>query len=158
MLNLIPNLDFDPPKLLASVLLTCLLCLGFGASIQAQTLRVRVENVRAPEGTIRLGFYDTEAQWKTEKSSFQRAAPKTSFKDGIVEFSITDVAPGEYGVAICDDENDNGGMDWGWLLPEEGFGFSNYEVRGIRRPKFDDFKFDLSPEGETFIVIKVRYL
>lgn len=132
--------------------------MGFGESLQAQTLHVRLEGVREPEGTIRLGFYDSEAQWKTEKSSFQRAAPKTSLKDGILEFLITDVKAGEYAVAIADDENDNGEMDWGWLLPKEGFGFSNYELKGISRPQYPDFKFQLLPEGITTIVIKVRYL
>jgi len=141
------------------IFFTFIVCLaGFGESLVAQTLLVRVEGIRAPEGTLRLGFYDSEAQWKTEKSSFQRAAPKTGLKDGVLEFSITDVIPGEYAVAIADDENDNGGMDWGWILPKEGFGFSNHELTGIRRPQYPDFKFQLLPEGVTTIVIKVRYL
>lgn len=132
--------------------------MGFGESLNAQTLRVRLEGVRAAEGTIRLGFYDSEAQWKTEKSSFQRAGSKANLHDGILEFTIDDVEPGEYAVAIADDENDNGEMDWGWILPKEGFGFSNYELKGIRRPRYPDFKFQLLPQGETSIVIKMRYL
>lgn len=132
--------------------------MGFGESLKAQTLRVRLEGVRAAEGTIRLGFYDSEAQWKTEKSSFQRAASKASLQDGTVEFTIDDVKSGEYAIAIADDENNNGEMDWGWILPKEGFGFSNYELKGIRRPQYSDFKFQLLPEGETSIVIKLRYL
>ncbi|MFK8055088.1 MAG: DUF2141 domain-containing protein [Saprospiraceae bacterium] len=132
--------------------------LGFGGSLSAQNLKVRMEGVRASEGTIRLGFYDSKAQWDSEKSSFQRAASKANLKDGVIEFFITDVEPGEYCVAIADDENDNGEMDWGWILPKEGFGFSNYVLKGIRRPQYEDFKFDLLPEGETTIVIKVRYL
>jgi len=135
-----------------------ILLIGFGERASAQTLRVKVTGIRAPEGTLRLGFYDSEAQWKSEKSSFQRAGSKESLADGVVEFFINDVAPGEYCVAIADDENDNGEMDWGWILPKEGFGFSNYELKGIRRPKYDDFKFNLLPEGETLIVINVRYL
>ena len=130
----------------------------FCEGLTAQTLRVQIVGVRAQEGTIRLGFYDSEAQWKSEKSSFQRAASKEDLIDGTLEFLIDDVAPGEYCVAIADDENDNGEMDWGWILPKEGFGFSNYELKGIRRPQYDDFKFHLLPEGVTMIVIKVRYL
>jgi len=149
-------LSFSNPFL--QLLVGIILLVGFGESLTAQTLRVRLEGVRASEGTIRLGFYDSEAQWKTEKSSFQRAGSKESLVDGVIEFTIDDVVPGEYCVAIADDENDNGEMDWGWILPKEGFGFSNYELRGIRRPKYDDFKFDLLPKGETLIVIKVRYL
>ncbi len=143
---------------LLSIVLVTIALTGFGESISAQTLRVRIEGVRSEDGTIRLGFYDSEAQWKTEKSSFQRAATKQGLRDGTLEFLIDDVAPGEYCVAIADDENDNGEMDWGWILPKEGFGFSNYELKGIRRPKYEDFKFQLLPEGETLIVIKVRYL
>ena len=145
-------------RFLFLVFATVICFIGFGESLTAQTLQVRVEGIRAPEGTIRLGFYDSEAQWKTEKSSFQRAAPKTNLANGVVEFSISDVKAGEYAVAIADDENDNGEMDWGWILPKEGFGFSNYELKGIRRPQYPDFKFQLLPEGITTIVIKVRYL
>ena len=83
--------------------ITCLANIGVGPTLHvvsfnglapqaSPTLRVRVEGIRSSEGTIRLGFYDSEAQWKTEKSSFQRAAPKSGLVNGTLEFVITDVS------------------------------------------------------------------
>ena len=143
---------------LQCIILTSMLLVGFSNCLYAQTLKVRIEGIRAPEGTIRLGFYNSEAQWKTEKSNFQRAQGKGQLRNGVLEFTFKDILPGEYAVAIADDENDNGEMDWGWLLPKEGFGFSNYELTGVRRPQYPDFKFNFLPEGVTEIIIKVRYL
>ena len=127
--------------------------------LRAQTLVVHVEGLRNTDGAIHLGFYDSAAQWDTKKSNFQRHRRKGSLvKDGRVTYTITDVAPGRYGVAMVDDENDSGGIDWGLLLPKEGFGFSNYESRGLRRPDFEEFDFELR-EGETVeVVVRVRYL
>ena len=48
-------------------------------------------------------------------------------------------------------------MDYGWFLPKEGFGFSDYYETAMKRPKFDDFDFILTAETKE-IVIKVRYL
>ena len=124
----------------------------------AQTLVVHVEGLRSSEGSVHLGFYDSEAQWRSEKSNFQRHRSKSGARAGRLTYTITDVAPGHYAVAIVDDENDNGGMDWGLLLPKEGFGFSNYKHRGISRPDFSDFDFDLRPGETTTVVISVRYL
>ena len=132
--------------------------LGVGLPLSAQTLVVQIEGLHNTTGAIHLGFYDSAAQWATKKSSFQRHRSKQRVRNGQVTYTITDVAPGRYAVAIVDDENDSGGMDWGLLLPKEGFGFSNYESRGISRPDFEDFAFDLVAGQTTTVVVRVRYL
>lgn len=140
--------------------LTLLACCWLPVGTAAQTLIVRVEGLRSTDGSIRVGFYDSPEQWATKKSSFQRAGAKREhlLGDGTVVLTFTDVPPGHYAVAIADDENDNGEIDWGFLLPKEGFGFSDYYSTRLRRPDFEEFDFVL-PEGETVqVVVRVRYL
>ena len=129
------------------------------AGLRAQTLVVHVEGLRSDVGAVHLGFYDSPAQWDTKKSNFQRHRRKGALvKDGRVTYTITDVAPGRYAMAMVDDENDNGEIDWGLILPKEGFGFSNYASKALRRPDFEEFDFVLG-EGETVVVVvRVRYL
>ena len=125
---------------------------------ERSTLHVRIEGLRNADGSVHLGFYESAAQWKTERSNFQRHASKSGCRGGVLELTITDVAPGRYAMAMVDDENDSGGMDWGLLMPKEGFGFSNYEHRGLSRPDFEDFDFELPAGGEARVVMRVRYL
>ena len=67
------------------------------------------------------------------------------------------VKPGTYGIAILDDENNNQKMDYGLLLPKEGFGFSDYYHTGMSQPDFRKFSFVMGNASKT-VFIKLRYL
>lgn len=138
--------------------LAAALATSLAHALSAQTLVIHVENIRAAQGSMRFGFYESAVQWKTEKSNFQRAGKKQVKPGGTQTFTYADIPAGHYAMALADDENDNGGMDWGLLLPKEGFGFSNYEHRGISRPDFEDFDFDLRAGEVTVVTVRVRYL
>lgn len=128
------------------------------ADASAQQLTVHVEGLRNADGSIHVGFYDSEEQWKTEKSNFQRHGSKAAQQNGRISLTFNDVPAGHYALAIVDDENDSGGIDWGILLPKEGFGFSNYYHKGLFRPDFDDFDFDLPAGEHVEVTVRVRYL
>ena len=145
------------PKLRPIRLFALIACALAAVGAHAQTLVIHVENIRAAPGSMRFGFYESAAQWKTEKSNFQRAGKK-HVRAGRQTFTYTDIPAGHYAMALADDENDSGGMDWGLLLPKEGFGFSNYEHRGFTRPTFEDFDFELKPGQVTVVTVRVRYL
>ena len=132
----------------------------FAQSLHAQALIVQVEGLRSDLGTVRVGFYDSPEQWASKRSNFQRHGAKRGLPagGGTLVLRYEDVPPGRYGIAIADDENDNGGMDWGVLLPKEGFGFSNYYSTRLRRPDFEEFAFTHSADGDTVVTVRVRYL
>lgn len=71
-------------------------------------------------------------------------------------YELTGFSPGTYGVALLDDEDSDTKMDYGLVMPKEGFGFSDYYHTGWSSPKFDDFKFELN--GNKSIKIQIRYL
>ena len=138
-----------------------MLCLALGsvvAAADAQTLQLTITGIRNADGTVRVGFYDSAAQWDTKRSSFQRSGAKSAVSGDTLVLVFADVAAGRYAIAVADDENDNGGMDWGLLLPREGFGFSNYEHRGLTRPAFEEFAFELAASGVTEVSVRMRYL
>ncbi len=51
----------------------------------------------------------------------------------------------KYAINIIHDENSNGKIDMGFLLPKEGIGFSNFTKFNIRnRPSFTKASFELN--------------
>ena len=64
---------------------------------------------------------------------------------------------GTYGIAVLDDENSNDKMDYALMMPKEGFGFSNFYLTGLSKPKFEQFKFGVS-DASFSVVIKMKYM
>ena len=122
-----------------------------------QTLHIHVSDIRSPAGNIRLAFYSNSQSFDQEKPLFIRKVPKRDLTNNCLKITYSDLKPGVYGIAILDDENANEKMDYGWVLPDEGFGFSDYYHKGMTRPKFDSFDFVLGNDEKT-VKIKVRYL
>lgn len=126
-------------------------------SFLAQTLHIQVSGIRNSKGNIRLAFYLDAKSFDAEKPMFIRKVSKVEIKNDQLKVSYNDLKTGVYGIAILDDENANDKMDYGWVLPKEGFGFSDYYHSGMTRPKFESFDFVLKDEIKL-VTIKVRYL
>lgn len=99
-----------------------------------------------------------------DQSSFLKEIPyKNIFisksglvQDGKMTYTISNLPADVYGLALLDDENSNRKMDYGLVLPTEGFGFSDYYHTGWSRPVFDDFKFKLY--SDKHVTMKIRYV
>ena len=76
-------------------------------------------------------------------------------KAALVHFS--DLAQGNYAVALIHDENANGKLDTALMIPREGFGFSNNPAIGFGPPKFAAARFAVG-SGETTQSIKMKYM
>lgn len=127
-------------------------------SASAQTLHIHVSGLRNASGNIRLAFYSNAQSFDDEKPLFVRKVNKKELLENKLLITYNDLKPGVYGIAILDDENTNDKMDYGWVLPEEGFGFSDYYHSGMTRPTFEKFDFTLNKEETKSVQIKVRYL
>lgn len=137
--------------------LVVLIFLFFVCSAYSQTLHIQVSGMRNSSGNIRLAFYNTSQSFDAEKPLFIRTVPKKEIIKNKHNISYHDLKPGTYGIAILDDENANEKMDYGLILPKEGFGFSDYYHSGMTRPKFEKFDFELKKEIKQ-VEIKIRYL
>ncbi|MDI1353782.1 MAG: DUF2141 domain-containing protein [bacterium] len=78
-------------------------------------------------------------------------------QDGTSKVTFSNLPQGRYAVNILHDENENGEIDKGFILPIEGIGFSNYNSIGLtNRPNFSKASFDLNCNKK--LAIKIIYL
>lgn len=138
--------------LLLTVLLTSLYY-----SSQAQVIAMTIEGIRSNKGVVSLGIFKTQEQFAKEKPIQQQIFAKSTLKAGVLKLEFK-LEPGNYGIALLDDENKDGLMNYNWLgIPLEGFGFSNYSSSGLSRPNYSNFSFVVKP-GENKVSIKMRYM
>lgn len=138
-----------------SLILTCTFFLSF--SVFSQTLLVEISGIRNREGLIRLAFFVSESGFRAEKPAFERNLSKTPVQNGNLVVRLDSIPPGTYGIALLDDENKNGKLDYRLILPKEGVGFSNYVHHGIRRPVLSDFSFLVKKDVTLRIPIRLTY-
>ena len=125
-------------------LLTVLLIL-FAPVVTASELRITVEGIRSPHGTILIGLYDsletfTRAIELSDKDGFLNDPNRfaavalranAAMKSAVV---LTNLDPGQYAIILFHDENGNGKLDKNALgVPTEPYGFSN-NVQGFLGP------------------------
>jgi len=137
-------------------ILLALAILSGKTSNPTQKITVHITNLENNKGNIQLGIFTNQKDFKADKPIKLLKYSKNKMADGNLTVEVS-LQPGTYGIALLDDENKNGKMDFGWVLPDEGFGFSNYYHTGMSRPTFDQFKFKLRNTGKT-VKVKVRYM
>jgi uncharacterized protein (DUF2141 family) len=124
-------------------------------TVKAQNIEVLITGIRSTNGQITIGIFKDDRSYQEEKTFLTKTFKKTGISKGqmVVKF---DLEPGTYGLTLLDDENNDGKMNYSFFgIPQEGFGFSNYEYSGLRKPKFDVFKFVLNKNQKLKIIMKV---
>ncbi len=120
------------------------------------TLTIDITGIRDPSGSIRIGIYTSESTFDDEIPLKRIILPKATMQSGRLVTTVQ-LPYGTYGVALMDDENSNEEMDYGFFLPNEGFGFSNYYHTGLSKPTFSDFKFSLQASTAK-VSVKMKYM
>lgn len=124
----------------------------------AQNVEVLVSGIRSTKGQISIGVFKDDKSFQSEKAFLLKKFQKTAVSKGQMTVKF-DLEPGIYGLSLLDDENNDGNMKYKLFgIPDEGFGFSNYEFSGFKKPKFDMFKFVLNKNQNHKIVMKVKYM
>ena len=126
-----------------------------GWQLPGQSLTVEISGIRSEEGVLRVSFFTNNLQFDEEKPQLERIVPKTGLRDGQISLVFTQLPPGTYGIVVLDDKNENGKMDYRWIWPAEGYGFSGLQPGKLRRPAFEEFRFELSEKDKT---VQVRLL
>lgn len=120
---------------------------------------IRVTGIRSNAGDIKLGVYKDQKSYEDDNPMLKKNIGKAAIKDGTVQGDVY-LTPGNYGVALVDDENNNGKIDFGFILPKEGFGFSNYYHQGLSlsRPPLSKFTFTAIAGQTIYVTVKVKYM
>ena len=128
------------------------------AAINAQDVEVTITGIRNTKGQMGLGVFRDNETFKKEKAYRDLQFVKKDISKGEMKVRF-DLPPGTYGIALVDDENSDGVMEYNRLgIPKEGFGFSDYYHTGLKKPKFDSFNFTLDKGQKKSIKIRVRYI
>lgn len=121
------------------------------------SLVVDVSGLRNSKGILQVALYNKEGSIPDEHYRNYFRLVRKEINDGSAKLIFTDLPEGKYAVSVLHDENNNGKIDKGLILPEEGIGFSNYESIGLRsKPSFGKASFDLS--ADKSIIVKIIYM
>lgn len=121
------------------------------------SLTVNVEKLRNSEGIVQFALYNKEGSIPDETFKKCYKILKAEIANGASTITFHNIPAGKYAVNILHDENNNGKIEKGFILPLEGIGFSNYKTIGLsNRPNFEKASFILN--SNKVLMIKMVYL
>lgn len=121
------------------------------------SLTIDVKNLRNAKGVVQFALYNKDGSIPDEDYENYYKIVNEEIVNGSSAITFKNIPSGKYAVNILHDENKNGKIDKGFILPIEGIGFSNYQSIGLtNRPNFSKASFELK-ENKS-ISIKVIYM
>lgn len=125
--------------------------------VSAQTLDIHIKNIRNQKGQICIAVFANQDEFTAEKTLFYMKCNKNEVVNGELHLQLPFRA-GKFGVSVLDDENKTGRMEYGFLgIPKKGFGFSNFYLKGLSKPVFDDFSFNLNTNEVKLLDVIMKY-
>jgi len=116
----------------------------------AADLIVTVDGVRNGNGEIRFALYNMPGEFPTGEKLIGQDEPA---KKGRVQTIFKGLLPGDYAVAVHHDENSDDEMNLRlFVIPEEGYGFSNNARVIFAPPTFEAASFKI---GRTSLAISL---
>ncbi len=127
------------------------------ANTNTYSLSITVKNLRNEQGVVQFVLYNKDGSIPDEDYKNYYKIVKGEIVNGSSSITFKNIPSGKYAVNILHDENKNGKIDKGFILPIEGIGFSNFESIGLtNRPNFSKASFELSKNKS--INVKVIYM
>jgi uncharacterized protein (DUF2141 family) len=121
------------------------------------SLTIEVKNLRNSKGLVQFALYNKVGSIPDEDYENYYQILKGVIVNGSSTITFKNIPSGKYAVNILHDENKNGKIDKGFILPIEGIGFSNFQSIGFsNRPNFEKASFEVK-ENKT-IAVKVIYM
>ncbi|MEE4351012.1 MAG: DUF2141 domain-containing protein [Pacificimonas sp.] len=120
------------------------------------TLHLTLEGLRKPRGTVRVCLWSHGDGFPDCKKGAGVVKIHAPVEGDRVDLDVAALPPGDYGVSVIHDENDNRKLDKSFIgLPMEGVGFSNNASAAFGPPKFKRVRFAVA--GDTTQTIKLKY-
>jgi uncharacterized protein (DUF2141 family) len=121
------------------------------------SLTIEVKNLRNAKGIVQFALYNKDGSIPDEDYENYYKILRGEIVNGSSTITFKNIPSGKYAVNILHDENKNGKIDKGFILPIEGIGFSNFQSIGLtNRPNFSKACFEVK-ENKT-INVKVIYM
>lgn len=117
-------------------------------------LTVEVHHLRNSKGVVQFALYNKDGTIPDENFEKHYKIGKATIKGKTAQFVFKNLPKGTYAVNILHDEDEDGEIDKGWVLPTEGIGFSNINKIGIgNKPNFKKAKFELSTTKQINVTV-----
>ncbi len=145
---------------LSPFLFATVMSLSLAKTVNAEptsTLTIVVDGITHQKGEICLRIYSSEKGFPYSDTSEVQSGC-TQIKGSSLTKQFYGLKPGDYAVAVVDDQNGNHKLDKDFFgIPKEGFGISNNPTVSITTgtPKFRDASFSL--QKNTTIKIHMKY-
>ena len=124
---------------------------------ETYSLTVEVKELQNSKGVVQFALYNRDGTIPDEHYKKCCKILKEKIQNGTSKVTFSNLPVGKYAVNILHDENENGEIDKGFVLPIEGVGFSNYQSIGLtNRPNFSKASFELKSDKK--IAVKVIYM
>lgn len=109
------------------------------------SLTVEVSELKNSTGQVIFSLYNKDGSIPDEELKNYYKNAKVDISNKSAETTFKNLPKGKYAVNIVHDENKNGKIDKGWILPIEGIGFSNFKSIGFsNKPNFKKASFELN--------------
>ncbi len=126
-------------------------------SLQAQTLTVVATGLKNDKGEVQFSLYNKKGTIPDKTLSKYYKMKRVAITGTTAKAVFKDLPKGRYAVSVFHDENNNGKIDKGLIMPKEGVGLSNYKtINFFNLPNFKKASFLLEQDNE--IKIGVIYL
>ena len=128
-------------------------CLARIASVHSAELVVRVRNIEPKLGELAYALFDSDSGFPTQKErAFRRGFVRIESGPEMT-FTISELAPGEYALAVYQDMNGDRKLGKNFLgIPREPAGVSNNPTTILGPPGYRTSKFVLSGDRQELIV------
>lgn len=121
------------------------------------SLTVKVIHLRNSTGIVQFALYNIEGSIPDEYYEKYYKIEKGKIVNNSSTITFANIPKGKYAVNILHDENMNGKIDKGLILPKEGIGFSNFQsISFSKRPNFKKASIEVSEN--KLIEVKVIYM
>jgi uncharacterized protein (DUF2141 family) len=132
-------------KILILIIATIFMSFTLQKNEETFSLTIVVKDLRNSKGIVQFSLYNKNGTIPDEK--FQKMFKKQRAKiiNGASVVTFKNLLKGRYAVNMLHDENSNGKVDKGFMLPIEGVGFTNYKSIGLRnKPNFNKASFPVN--------------
>lgn len=87
--------------------------------VHPQSIKTITTGIRSDKGVIIVSLFENQEQFRSDQPALVKNISKEGLKDSRPITRLNTLSPKVYGIAILDDENENGEMDYRFKRPTE---------------------------------------
>ncbi len=126
-------------------------------SEKTYTLKVEVYDLQNSKGNVVVMIYNKDGSIPDKTFTYYYKKKVINIENNTAYVAFENLPVGQYAINMFHDENKNGKLDKGWMVPKEGFGLSNFKkVSLFNRPNFKKASFTFNKD--MLVQIKTIYM